>query len=119
MRVDDPESYAYWSERKIGEMQRKQKKLLYSAVQALRPGGSLVYSTCSFAPEENELVVNHVLKKFNGELEILPMDIQQVPVMAGLKAWGKKTLHPDLRHAARILPDGTMDGFFLCQLRKS
>ena len=38
--------------------ERKQKRLLDSAIRSLRPGGTLVYSTCSFAPEENEATVD-------------------------------------------------------------
>src|SRR5690625_7249313 len=57
-----PETFAYWSPRKVKEMARKQRKLLSSAVKSLRPGGILVYSTCSYAPEENELALTDILK---------------------------------------------------------
>lgn len=53
-RAHAPKTYAYWSEKKIAEASRKQRRLCYSAVQCLKPGGVLIYSTCTFAPEENE-----------------------------------------------------------------
>ena len=39
-----------------------QKKMLFSAYDALRPGGCLVYSTCTYAKEENEEVVANLLQ---------------------------------------------------------
>jgi len=46
----------------IKKMANVQKKLLISGLNALKPGGKLLYSTCSIAPEENEIVIDHVLK---------------------------------------------------------
>lgn len=46
-----------------------QKDLIESAIESLKVGGVLVYSTCSLTPEENELIVQWVLERFNVELE--------------------------------------------------
>ena len=113
-----PASYAYWSARKIREMQRKQQRLLYSAAQCLRPGGVLVYATCTFAPEENEVVVHGLLRKLGEGFRVdevaLPIDL----VQPGLTNWKGKELTPELSQAVRILPDGVMEGFFICRLTK-
>ena len=116
--VNEPSSYGYWSTKKIREMQRKQKKLLFSAVQCLRPGGMLVYSTCTFAPEENEVVVDSALQMFGEALRLDELGEPPVAVQEGLTRWRDKSLHPDLQRAWRILPDGIMEGFFACRLRK-
>ena len=113
-----PKSWSYWSENKISQMQRKQKQLLYSAVLATRPGGLIAYSTCSFAPEENELVVAHVLKKFSGQLSLEAIELPLANTMSGLDQWRGRAINPELRHALRILPNETMSGFFVCLLRK-
>jgi 16S rRNA C967 or C1407 C5-methylase (RsmB/RsmF family) len=63
-RIGDARTWRYWSERKIREMRHKQKGLLKSAIPFLKPGGVLVYSTCTSAPEENEQVVHWCLKRF-------------------------------------------------------
>jgi len=55
--ANEPKTYRYWKLRKVYEMARKQKKLIASAIQCLKPGGIMVYSTCTFAPEENEAVL--------------------------------------------------------------
>ncbi len=116
--LQSPESYRYWSEKKIKEMVRKQKRLLYSAVQCLKPGGEMVYSTCTFAPEENEGIVDAMLRKFDGELSIEPVGMMIPGVMAGLTQWRKKRFSPDLEKAVRVLPDRFNEGFFVCRLRK-
>lgn len=58
---DDPASWQHWKLRKIKEQARKQYGLIRSAFAALKPGGTLLYCTCSFAPEENEAVVSDFL----------------------------------------------------------
>lgn len=113
-----PESWQYWSERKIAQMQRKQKQLLYSAVLAAKAGACIVYSTCSYAPEENEAVISHLLKKFSGALEVEPLHLPFDNTMAGLGEWRGKAFNPQVTGAVRILPSETMDGFFVCALRK-
>ncbi|MCC7262867.1 MAG: RsmB/NOP family class I SAM-dependent RNA methyltransferase [Candidatus Latescibacteria bacterium] len=109
-----PETYAYWSEAKIREMSRKQKRLLSSAAKALKPGGVLVYSTCSLAPEENELVVAQALE---WGLEIEPIDAP-CEGLPGLTQWQGKDLPAELARCLRLVPDGLLEGFFVCRLRK-
>jgi NOL1/NOP2/sun family putative RNA methylase len=115
----DPETFAYWSPAKIKEMARKQQRLIYSAVQCLRPGGVLVYSTCTFAPEENELVLDRLLHQFEDALELEPMGLVLENVQPPLAAWQGETLAADLSHAGRILPTETMEGFFVCKIQKT
>lgn len=117
-RSDDPETTRYWSPRKVREMSRKQRRLLFSAIQCLRPGGRLVYSTCSFAPEENEVVVHKLLLKFSDALRVVPPDVALPGFRDGLTAWDGREFSPHLRHARRIVPDDLFDGFFVCCLEK-
>lgn len=114
----EPESFRYWRPKKGREMARKQKSLLWSAVQCLKPGGRLLYATCTFAPEENEVVIDHVMRKFPGILEIMPVDMPLENSQPGLTEWRDKPLHPSLRGALRILPTDCYEGFFLCRMAK-
>ncbi len=114
----DPETYAYWSPRKIKEMVHKQKRLLYSALNAVRPGGTVVYSTCSFAPEENEGVVSAMLKRLGDAVEVVPISLPFDQLTAPCMAWAGKSFSPQLEHARRILPSYHTDGFFVCKLVK-
>lgn len=117
-QLDHPQSFAYWSKKKIAEMVRKQRRLLYSAVRSLKPGGTLVYSTCTFAPEENEAVVQHALEQFGDALAVADIDLHLDAMETGLSQWQGTAFSPTLRAARRIVPDGTMEGFFICKLYK-
>ena len=114
----EPSTYAYWSKRKIREMQRKQKRLLFSALQCLKPGGILVYSTCAFAPEENEGMIQALLEKFGEVLHVEEVELPCANVQEGLTRWQGRTWRSELKRAVRILPDGLMEAFFVCRLRK-
>lgn len=118
--TQDPESFAYWSPGKIKEMSRKQGRLFFSAVQSLRPGGVLVYSTCTFAPEENEVTVDKMLAKFGDALRVEPLGLELSNMQKPLEAWNRREFRDDLvSHARRILPTDTMEGFFVCKLSKN
>ena len=118
-RADAPKTWAYWSEKKIAEMNRKQRKLLYSAVRCLKPGGVLVYSTCTFAPEENEEVVDRALVQFGDALDVEDIGLPFDNTVPGLEQWRGKTFDQRLRRARRIVPQDGMEGFFVCRLRKA
>jgi 16S rRNA (cytosine1407-C5)-methyltransferase len=118
-RAGDGTTWRYWSLQKIRDQSRKQRGLLVSALRALRPGGTLVYSTCSFAPEENEAVLDFVLRRFGASVQLLPMTLPISNVMPGLTRWRNRTFDPSLVHAARILPTDLFDGFFLSRLTKT
>ncbi len=62
-----------WSEELVQGCAARQEKLLPLAAQALRPGGSLVYSTCAFSPEENERVIASFLRAHR-EFELVEID---------------------------------------------
>jgi 16S rRNA (cytosine1407-C5)-methyltransferase len=115
----DPESLAFWSLKKIREMTRKQKKLSIAAVQALKPGGVLVYCTCTLAPEENESIIDDLLTRFDDALEVVAMDLPTAHTMPGLLTWDGRQYHDSVSHCARIQADGTREGFFLAKLRKT
>ena len=51
-----------WSEETVAMCARRQAEILHSGAMLLKPGGRLVYSTCTFAPEENELCIETFLQ---------------------------------------------------------
>ena len=59
----DPQAIEEWSEEHVRSCAVRQAAILDSAAQALRPGGVLVYSTCTFSPEENEETVRSFLDR--------------------------------------------------------
>lgn len=113
----DPTTWEHWSERKVRECARKQHGLIRSAWLALKPGGTLVYSTCTFAPEENEVIVDGLLRDAP-DAELVPIVWDHAPTEPGLTAWDGDTLDPRLAHTLRVRPHGVWEGFYCAVLRK-
>lgn len=104
------------SSRKIA---RIQTALLRKAVQLCRPGGRIVYATCTFAPEENELVVDAILHESGDALRHIPSSVPNLVASPGITQWQGQSLHPALRHACRIWPhQNDTGGFFVAVLEK-
>lgn len=112
-----PKSYQFWKPYKVHEMARKQKKLMYSALLALKPRGTLIYSTCTFAPEENEMILNWALEKFSN-IEIRKIDFPIPNPIAALGSWEDESFNPWVRRGIRVLPNHQMGAFFIACLYK-
>jgi len=94
----------------------KQDALLDAAITALAPGGTLVYSTCSIAPEENEFVIDDLLKR-RPETKLVPINIE-FGVPAYPAPYGVE-MHESLTLARRFLPHKhNLEGFFICRIEK-
>lgn len=89
-----------------------QKKMLFSAYDALKPGGELVYSTCTYAKEENEEVVANLLMNVpDAKLEALGIDVLHE---GGLSEYGN-----EFRKCCRVYPQHLQsEGFFIAKIRK-
>ncbi len=99
---------------------RIQTALLRKAVQLCRPGGRIVYATCTFAPEENELVINTILRESGDLLRVCSSSVPGLVASPGLTEWQGQTLHPDLRHASRIWPQqNDTGGFFVAVIERT
>jgi 16S rRNA (cytosine1407-C5)-methyltransferase len=114
-----PESQERWTARRIPRLAGLQTRLLESAVRATRPGGRIVYATCTFAPEENEAVVDRVLERCEGTLSLEKLELPLPASLPGLTGWGRKTFRPELCRARRLIPAPGVEGFFLALLRRA
>lgn len=104
------------SRRFLDYVTRVQEALLRKAVRVTRPGGTILYVTCTFAPEENEAVVSRVLEDSPVELEPL---VLPVPHARGLTGFGDLRFDPRMEGAARIYPHHLdSGGLFLARLRR-
>lgn len=93
-----------------------QRELLRAAVDCCKIGGTIVYSTCSIAAEENEGVVDYILKRrFVKIVETgLPVDKE------GITSYEGKNFDPRVRLCRRVYPHmHNMDGFFIAKLIKT
>ena len=95
---------------------RRQEALLRRAIALTRPGGTVLYSTCTFAPEENEAVVDRVLKDSPVTLDPITIDVPHAP---GLTSFEDDTFDPSLEGACRIYPHHfDSGGLFLARLTR-
>jgi len=104
------------SERGIRNLSNTQKQLLSSASKMLNEEGVLVYSTCSLEPEENEENIDYVVRKLGLVTEKINLNVSNR--VNSLTDWNNKKFDDSVANALRITPDGIMEGFFVCKLRK-
>ncbi|MBA2663536.1 MAG: RsmB/NOP family class I SAM-dependent RNA methyltransferase [Bradymonadaceae bacterium] len=106
--------------RGIGLASGLQKAILKKAVQLCRPGGRIVYSTCTYAPEENEMVVNDALGEAgHNMLRMIPAQIPGFKSAPGLLEWQGQSFDPQMKQAMRVYPHhNDTGGFFVAVLEK-
>jgi len=107
----NPDVVDQWTLDHVHGVAGVQKGILARAIQATRPGGVVVYSTCTFAPEENEAVLNHVLG--NEDCEIVEFDIP-LDSAPGVTEWDGETYDDSVTRAKRIYPHHNDTGGFFC-----
>lgn len=113
-----PDSYKYWSQKFVNNFASLQKRLLISALLSVKPGGVVVYSTCTLSLEENEEVVNFILEKSQGLVKTEPISIHSLKFAPPFMNFGDKKFHKEVGNCARIYPSNLMEGFFIAKLRK-
>jgi tRNA (cytosine49-C5)-methyltransferase len=106
-----------WNPNMVCRLAGTQRQLLATAYGCLKPGGTLVYSTCSNEPDEDEGVVSWFLENYSD------MNIQEIdlPLNHGkpVMEFNKKTYHPDVSKVLRIWPqDNDTEGFFVAKFIK-
>lgn len=114
----DPKSFTFWSLNKVRELSHLQRFLIRSAFGALKPNGILVYSTCTLSPEENEDVINWLLKKEQGKVSVEAIDLPGIPTVPGMQKWKATSYDESLTNTIRIYPTELYEGFFVAKLRK-
>jgi 16S rRNA (cytosine1407-C5)-methyltransferase len=121
-RVDlrKPNALRFWSLERVIEYGYLQQRMLAAAFKLLKPGGVLVYTTCTISPEENERPVDVLLGRFD-DCRVLPIDIDldEDVAMSGLPSWEGQRFRPELQLALRIRPQQFYEPFFICKLQKA
>jgi len=95
----EPQAISEWSEEHTKSCGQRQKNILESAFRMLKGGGYLVYSTCTFAPCENEEIVLWVLENYP-DVELIPISAKGVS--NGDSKWADSKL--DFSGTKRIFP---------------
>ena len=107
-----------WNANMITKLARQQKELIETAFENLKSGGEMVYSTCSVEPEEDEGVVNHLLKKYENA-KVMKVALKGLKTSPAVMEFEGEKYHPDVQHTLRIWPqDNDTEGFFIAKIKK-
>jgi 16S rRNA (cytosine1407-C5)-methyltransferase len=107
------------SDRERQKLHRRQVELLVSAFQALKPGGELIYATCSLAPEEDEAVLDALLGRYPNRATIEVVDHVLPTPAPALTSDGARAFHPQVARAVRLWPHlYDTSGFFAAKIGK-
>ncbi len=97
---------AKFSKELIQESCKTQEALIKKALNILKPGGELIYSTCSILKQENEEILNKVVKA--GKVEIVPIIVEEkIP-----------TLAVNIEGTICVCPTELYEGFFVAKIKK-
>lgn len=110
----EPAGIEYWNTDYPAECANRQQKIIASAIKMLKPGGILVYSTCTFAPEEDEQNASWILKNYS---EMQMEEVKAYPGMDhGRPEWADG--NPELAKAIRLFPHHIKgEGHFVAKFR--
>lgn len=117
MRFDSDKDFATWSVAHIKRLQQLQKQILTQAWQLLKPGGVLIYSTCTLAPEENEAVIDYLLRKHE-DASTVPLSIKLPNRVQPVREWNGKVFSSPVVNCMRLAPSENIEAFFVCKLKK-
>jgi len=118
MTLDELKLFDSWSVAHIRRLSELQKKILHESWQLLKPGGMLVYSTCTMAPEENEAVIDNFIRK-HPDARLEPIDFEFENRIPALSSWNDKAFTNDLSACVRLVPGKLTEAFFVAKLVKS
>jgi tRNA (cytosine49-C5)-methyltransferase len=107
-----------WNPNMVKRLSITQKQLLETAFDILRENGTLVYSTCSLEPEENEAVIDFLLNKYeNAKLEEIKLD--NIKRSDPILEFDKNKYNNEIKKCLRIWPqDNDSEGFFVAKVLK-
>ncbi|UTX50999.1 RsmB/NOP family class I SAM-dependent RNA methyltransferase [Candidatus Saccharibacteria bacterium TM7i] len=121
MQYDTDKDFDSWSTAHVKRLGKLQRKLIMQAWELLKPGGTLIYSTCTMAPEENEAVIDYLLRHVNGAAIVR----HDYPEAAGFNrvspvlSWGEKRYDHRIADTLRLAPSVSAEAFYVCHLRKA
>ena len=107
-----------WSPRLVQRIAKEQQKLAQAGFDALRPGGVMVYSTCTLEPAENEGVVSWLLER-NKDASLIEIQLPLVRTTP-ITRFQEAAYREDVALALRIHPeDNDTEGFFVAKIKKA
>ena len=103
--LNNDKTFKYFTEKLIKKSSETQFELLKKALTILKPGKTMIYSTCSILSIENEDVVSKVMKQFN--CEIVPINVE-----------GVELLPTKIEGTMVVCPNELYEGFYIAKIKK-
>jgi len=106
-----------WNPQTIKKMSSLQKRLIANSFEILNEGGTLVYSTCTLEPHEDEAVVDYLLKRYdNAKLEKFSLDLKRGSITEEFEG---DVYSSEVKKCLKLWPqDNDTEGFFIAKIRK-
>ena len=117
INLNKEKTYWFWNLWVVKRNFKLQKEILNSIIPMLRVGWTLMYSTCTLAPEENEAVVHMILSLYP-EFELQDINIDYKNAKNWIKWFWKHVYRKDIIKTVRILPSEESEWFFVAKFRK-
>ncbi len=112
------EIVGWWTTGRTGSLVRTQRGLILAAFRALKPGGVLVYSTCTIVPEENEGIIDFLLKR-EERADVVEFEIPGVEMMPGITEWKRNRYDERVAKTRKVVPHkNQMEGFYIAKIVK-
>lgn len=107
----------FWSVKYVYSLSKLQKELILAGYRALKPGGIMVYSTCTLDPLENEEVVDFLLRNTDAKLERIDLPVKSTEPIIEFEG---RRYDGEVKNCLRIHPqDNDTEGFFVAKIVKS
>jgi 16S rRNA (cytosine1407-C5)-methyltransferase len=120
LRVSESHALRPVTEKESGQLSIRQTALLASALQAVRISGEVVYSTCTLLPQEDEGVIDTILKRFGSSVRLLDAQAILPSPAPGISRARERQFLPGMEKTVRLWPHRYHTaGFFACTLQKT
>jgi len=106
-----------WGDKDYKRFSKLQKGLLKKACQMAPKGSTILYSTCTFAPEENERIIDEILKEESIDLKTIKLN--GLKTSKGITTWNKEIYDKEVEKCMRIWPHhNDTNAFFIARMEK-
>ena len=106
-----------WRDNDYKRFSKLQKGLLKKACQMAPKGSTILYSTCTFAPEENERVIDEILKEESIDLKAI--HLSGLKTSKGITTWNEEIYNKEVEKCMRVWPHhNDTNAFFIARMEK-
>lgn len=112
-------TFEIWNPNMVKRLAGIQRRLIETGLSILKPRGTLVYSTCTMEPEENEGIIDFIVNKYEDSIKIEKISIKGVKSSPPILKFDNFDYDKKIKNCLRIWPqDNDTEGFFIAKIRK-